>query len=185
MAGPHLISTGLSALVSTASVRRLSPTANFSVPLYHSLTGVPSPLPVTSRSRVQNPLSGFAPKQTKESSAWRTTYIALHLTNKMNRSFFKAAVVSILRCGCTTWTLTKRMEKKLDSNYTRMLRTILNKSWRQQPTKQQLYGHLPPITKTIKIRRTRHVRHRWSSWDDLISDVHFVFTYLYGFKYLL
>ena len=26
----------------------------------------------------KNPLSGFAPKQTKESSAWRATYIALH-----------------------------------------------------------------------------------------------------------
>ena len=46
--------------------------------------------------------------------------------------------------------LIKRMEKKFDSNYTRMLRAILNKSWRQHPTKQQLYGHLPPITKTIK-----------------------------------
>ena len=64
--------------VSTASPRRPSPTAHFSVPLSHSLTGVPSLLPVTSRSRVQNPLSGFAPKQTKESSAWRITYIVLH-----------------------------------------------------------------------------------------------------------
>ena len=64
--------------VSTASLHPPSPTANFSVPLSHSLTGIPSPLPVTSRSRVQNPLSGFAPKQTKESSAWRTTYIVLH-----------------------------------------------------------------------------------------------------------
>ena len=58
--------------------------------------------------------------------------------------------------GCTTWTLTKRLEKKLDGNYTRMLRAILNKSWRQHPTRHQLYGHLPPITKTIQVRRTRH-----------------------------
>ena len=50
------------------------------------------------------------------------------LTNKMKRSFFQAAVVSILLYGCTTWTLTKRLEKKLVSNYTRMLRAILNKS---------------------------------------------------------
>ena len=72
------------------------------------------------------------------------------LTDKMKRSFFQAAVVSILLYRCTTWTLTKRMEKKLDSNYTRILRAILNKSWRQHPTKQQLYGHLPPITKISK-----------------------------------
>ena len=49
----------------------------------------------------------------------------------MKRSFFQAAVVSILLYGCTTWTLTKPLEKKLDGNYTRMLRAILNKSWRQ------------------------------------------------------
>ena len=78
------------------------------------------------------------------------------LIDKMKRSFFQAAVVSILLYGCTTWTLTKRLEKKLDGNFTRMLRAILNKSWRQHPTRHQLYGHLPPITKTIQVRRTRH-----------------------------
>ena len=93
------------------------------------------------------------------------------LTNKMKHSFFQAAVVLILLYGCTTWTLMKRMEKKLDGNYTRMLQAILNKSWRQHPIKQQLYGHLPPITKTIKVRWTRHVGHCWRSRDKLISDV--------------
>ena len=87
----------------------------------------------------------------------------------MKRSFFQAAVVSILLYGCTTWTLTKRLEKKLDGNYTRMLRAILNKSWWQHPTRRQLYGHLPPITKTIQVRRTRHAGHCWRSRDELIS----------------
>ena len=72
---------------------------------------------------------------------------------------------------CTTWTLTKRLEKKLDGNYTRMLRAILNKSWQQHPTRHQLYGHLPPITKTIQVRRTRHAGHCWRSRDELIRDV--------------
>ena len=89
----------------------------------------------------------------------------------MKRSFFQAAVVSILQYGCTTWTLTKRMEKKLDGNYTKMLRPILNKSWRQHPTKQQLCGHLPPITKTIQVRRTRHAGYCRRSRDELISEV--------------
>ena len=52
------------------------------------------------------------------------------LTDKMKRSFFQAAVVAIVLYGCTTWTLTKRLEKKLDGNYTRMLQAISNKSWR-------------------------------------------------------
>ena len=89
----------------------------------------------------------------------------------MKRSFFQAAVTSILLYGCTTWTLTKRLEKKLDGNYTRMLRAILNKSWRQHPTRHQLYGRLPPITKTNQVRRTRHAGHCWRSRDELIRDV--------------
>ena len=93
------------------------------------------------------------------------------LTDKMKRSFFQAAVVSILLYGCTTWTLTKQLKKKLDGNYTRMLRAILNKSWRKHPTRHQLYGHLPPITKTIQVRRARHAGHCWRSKDEFISDV--------------
>ena len=93
------------------------------------------------------------------------------LIDKMKRSFFQAAVVSILLYGCTTWTLMKRLEEKLDGNYTRMLRAILNKFWQQHPTRHQLYGHLPPITKTIQVRRTRHAEHCWRSRNDLISDV--------------
>ena len=81
-------------------------------------------------------------------------------TDKMKRSFFQAAVVSILLYGCTTWTMTKRMEKKLDGNYTRMLQAILNGSWRQQPTKLQLYGHLPLITKTME--RNYRSRSEWT-----------------------
>ena len=93
------------------------------------------------------------------------------LTDKMKRSFFQAAAASILLYGCTTWTLTKRLEKKLDGNYTRMLRTILNKTWRQHPTRHQLYGHLPLITKTIRVRRTRHAGHCWRSRGEFICDI--------------
>ena len=38
------------------------------------------------------------------------------------------------------WTLKKRWEKRLD------LRDVLNKSLRQRPSKQLLYGHLPRIS---------------------------------------
>ena len=102
-----------------------------------------------------------------------------NLTDKIKRCFFQAAVVSIRLYGCTTWTLTKRLEKKLDGNYTRMLRAILNKSWQQHPTRHQLYGHLPPITKTIQPRRTRHAGHCWRSKDELVSDV-LLWTPAYG-----
>ena len=81
------------------------------------------------------------------------------VTDKIKRSFYQAAVVSVLLYGCTTRMLTKRMEKKLGSNCTRMLRAVLNNSWRQNSTKQRLYDHLAFITKTIQIRQTRHGGH--------------------------
>ena len=66
-----------------------------------------------------------------------------------------------------------------EGNYTRMLWAILNKSWRQHPKRHQLYGHLPLITKTIQVRRTRHAGHCWRSRDEFISDV-LLWTPTYG-----
>ena len=60
-----------------------------------------------------------------------------------------------------------------------MLCALSNKSWKQHPTKQQLYGHRPPISKTIQIRRKRYVRHCWRSTGELISDV-LLWTPSYG-----
>ena len=102
-----------------------------------------------------------------------------NLTDKMKRSFFQAVVVSVLLYRCTTWTLTKRLEKKLDGNFTRMLWAILNKSRQQHPTRRQLYSHLPPVTKTIRARRTRHAGHYWRSKDETVSDV-LLWTPTYG-----
>ena len=97
----------------------------------------------------------------------------------MKRSFFNAAFVTILLCGCTTWTLTKQLEKKLDGNYTRMLRAILNNSWRKHSWRHQLYGHLPLITETLQVRRTRHASYCWKCRNELISGV-FLWTPTYG-----
>ena len=95
------------------------------------------------------------------------------LLNRISRTLFGGGSYFCAenKISSTTWTLTKHMEKKLDSNYTRMLQAILNKSWRQHPTKQQLYSHLLPITKTIQIRWTRHAGYCWRSRDELISDI--------------
>ena len=108
----------------------------------------------------------------------KTSKIPTYYLFKMKRSIFQAAVVSILLYGCTTWTLTKWLEKKLDSNYTRMLQAILNKSCSNTP-QSKLYVHLPPITKTIQVRRIRHAGHCWRSRDKLISDV-LLWTPTYG-----
>ena len=92
-----------------------------------------------------------------------------HLTDKMKRSFFQAALVSILLYGCTTWTLTKRqLHKNVASNIEQALAAT-----------PQLYGHTPPIKKTIQVRRTRHAGHCWRSKYELFSDV-LLWTPAYG-----
>ena len=60
-----------------------------------------------------------------------------------------------------------------------MFKVLLNKSWQQHPTRHQLCGHLPPITKTIQVRRTKPTGHCWRSKDELISDV-LLWTPTYG-----
>ena len=81
-------------------------------------------------------------------------------------------VVSVLLYGCTTWILTKCMERKLNGICARMLRAVLNKSYRQQHSiEQQQYGHSTPISKAIQTRQARNVGHCWRSKSELINDV--------------
>ena len=94
-----------------------------------------------------------------------------HISDKIRWEFFQAVVVSELLYGCTTWMLIKHIEKKLDGNYTRMLHAVLNKSWKQYLTKQQLYDHVPPILQAIQVRWTRRIGHYWRSKDKLTSEV--------------
>ena len=103
--------------------------------------------------------------------------MASYLPDKIKRGFFQAAVVSILlivvltQHWCTTSTLTKRIERKPDGDCKRMLRVILNKSWKQQPTKQELNSHLLPISKTIPVRQTRQARYCWKCKNEHINYV--------------
>ena len=66
--------------------------------------------------------------------------------------------------------LTKHLEKNLYGNFTKMLHAYFNKSWKQHPTKLQLYSHRPLISQTIQVQQTTYVGHCWWSKDKLISD---------------
>ena len=62
--------------------------------------------------------------------------------------------------------------KRLD-NFTRVLRAMINKFWKQHPIKQQRYGHLCLKThpKPIQIRQTIHAGHCSRSKDELTRNV--------------
>ena len=67
-----------------------------------------------------------------------TTVLEYDLFDKIKREFFQVVAVSVLLYGYTTETLIKHLDKKVDRKFTRMLPAVLNKSWKQQTTKQQL-----------------------------------------------
>ena len=77
-------------------------------------------------------------------------------SDKIKQDFFQAVAVSILHYGCTSVTLTKPIDNRLNVNCTRIVQVILNKSWKYHRTKQHLFGHLSSISKTILVRRIRH-----------------------------
>ena len=69
--------------------------------------------------------------------------IIIPVTDKMKRSFFQAAVVSILLYGCTTSTLTKRLEKKrqLHKNVESNIEQVLATTPHEAPTIRPLASH--------------------------------------------
>ena len=52
-----------------------------------------------------------------------------------------------------------------------MLRAILNVSWKSHSTKAHLYGPLPPVSHTIRLRRLTFAGHCWRSKDEIVSDL--------------
>ena len=93
--------TGIHCRLPLSVSRRQLPSSSF----VRLSSRVPLPLPDTARSQVQNPLSGFAPKQTKESSAWQATYIVLQPNincNILTPTLMAVNFVSFLFSRCST-----------------------------------------------------------------------------------
>ena len=122
-------------------------------------------------STVSKPMSSGLFKNVTYKLFIYKSYIFNTYMYKIKWDFFQAVAVSLRLYGCTTWMLSKCMEKRLDGNYTRMLHVVLNKSWKQHLMKYQLYGHLPPISKTIQVRGTRHAGHCRRSKHKIICNV--------------
>ena len=94
-----------------------------------------------------------------------------NLSDNLKRQFSRAGEESVAVYRSNTWTLTKKLEQKLDGSYTRMLRTVLNISWKDHPTKQRLYGKLKSVSSSIKERRLRFAGHCYRSKKELVSNV--------------
>ena len=97
-----------------------------------------------------------------------------NLSDKIKWDFFKAVAVSVLLYRCTIWTLTKRAEESKIGTTQECCERFWKNSWEQHPTKQQVFGHLPPISKMILVKRTQHAEHCWKIKDELIREGFFI-----------
>ena len=93
----------------------------------------------------------------------------LHVSIKIQ--LFKTLIVPILLYGCETWTLSKRMEKRLDGVYTRLLMRVKNLSWKLHPTKQVIYGDLPPVSSIVRSKRAQFAGHCLRATSEIISSL--------------
>ena len=81
------------------------------------------------------------------------------LSRTIKLLLFLATVVSILLYGSETWSLTVAEEKRLDGTYTRMLRKVLNISWKDKITNRELYGEAEKLSSIIQRRRLQLAGH--------------------------
>ena len=94
-----------------------------------------------------------------------------NLDNVFKIKIFKAVVEPILLYGSETWTLSKKLEKRLDGTYTRLLMRVQNISWKTHPTKPLIYTNLPPVSRLVQARRVRFAGHCFRAEHEVISDL--------------
>ena len=94
-----------------------------------------------------------------------------NLQKRLKIQFFRATVESVLLYGAESWTLTKKMRDRLDGNYTKMLRVVLNVSRKEHKTNKELYGNLRKVTETLRARRLKFIGNSWRRKTELISKV--------------
>ena len=67
--------------------------------------------------------------------------------------------------------LIKSISKSLRGSDGKNCQYIAVYKFLETAAKHQMYGHLPPISQTFQVRRTRHAEYWWGSKDELIHNV--------------
>ena len=93
------------------------------------------------------------------------------LDNDFKLKIFKATVEPILLYGSETWTLSKKLEKRLDGTYTRLLMRVQNISWKTHPTKAMIYKNIPPISRLVQARRVLFAGHCYRAEHEIIPNL--------------
>ena len=80
----------------------------------------------------------------------------------------------ILLYGSETWTLSSKLQKRVDGTYTRLLMRIKNISWKRHPTKQQIYNDLPQVSQTINRRQVQFTGNCFRASKEMASKFRFM-----------
>ena len=92
------------------------------------------------------------------------------LDSELKVNIFRVIIEPILLYGSETWTLSAKQKKRLDGCYTRLLRRVQNISWKIHPPLKDIYGHLNPVSQTLKQRRVQFAGHCFRASNELISS---------------
>ena len=93
-----------------------------------------------------------------------------NLNRTIKIKIFRVTIEPILLYGSETWTLSTKQQNRLDGCYTRLLRRVVNLSWKKHPTIATIYGDLPRISTIVKRRRVQFAGHCARATDELISS---------------
>ena len=93
------------------------------------------------------------------------------LTNDFKIKIFSATVEPILFYGSETWTLSRKLERRLDDTYTRLLMRAQYLSWKRHPTIAQIYGKLHRVSTLVKFRRVQFAGHCFRADSEIISSL--------------
>ena len=80
---------------------------------------------------------------------------------------FRATVEPILLYGSETWTLSKKLERRLDG--TCLLMRAQNLSWKRHPSISDIYGNLPRVSALVQSRRVQFAGHCYRAKKEVIS----------------
>ena len=74
------------------------------------------------------------------------------LPKSIKLEIFRATVEPILLYGSETWTLSKKLERRLVGTYTRLLMRAQNLLWKRHPSISDIYGNLPRVSALVRSR---------------------------------
>ena len=93
------------------------------------------------------------------------------LARRIKIEIFRATIEPILLYGSETWTLSRKLEKRLDGTYTRLLMRAQHISWGRHASVSDIYGNLLHVSALVRSRRVQFAGHCFRAKSETISSL--------------